>query len=119
MATPRTAAITGSYIALAIALRTLVKFKLLAKNRCSRRSLPQVWASSVRSPADLCYEEDSRAEVDMNVVMTGSGKFVELQATAGKNAVFRRSNGCVTGPARRGIQDLLAAQQSAINSSTR
>ena len=116
----RTAAITGSYVALAIALRTLVKFKLLAKNPL----LEAVAATSVgivgqEALLDLCYEEDSRAEVDMNVVMTGSGKFVELQATAEKTPFSDDQMAALLGLARRGIQDLLAAQQAAINSSTR
>lgn len=116
----RTAAITGSYVALAIALRTLVKFKLLAKNPL----LEAVAATSVgivgqEALLDLCYEEDSRAEVDMNVVMTGSGKFVELQATAEKTPFSDDQMAALLGLARRGIQDLLATQQAAINSSTR
>lgn len=79
----RTASITGAYIALALAFERMVATGIL-------RSVPlsdSVAATSVGiilgSPMlDLCYEEDSRAEVDMNVVMTGSGRFVEVQATA-------------------------------------
>jgi ribonuclease PH len=79
----RTAAITGAYVALAIALGTLVKFKVLPKSPL----LDSVAATSVgivggTPMLDLAYEEDSRADVDMNVVMTGSNKFVEVQATA-------------------------------------
>jgi ribonuclease PH len=116
----RTAAITGSYVALAIALRTLVKFKVLAKNPL----LEAVAATSVgivgkQALLDLCYEEDSRAEVDMNVVMTGSGKFVELQATAEKTPFSDDQMAALLGLARRGIEDLLTAQQAAVNSSTR
>jgi ribonuclease PH len=116
----RTAAITGSYVALAIALRTLVKFKVLTKNPL----LDAVAATSVgivgKEPMlDLCYEEDSRAEVDMNVVMTGTGQFVELQATAEKTPFSDDQMLQLVGLARRGIQDLLTAQQAAIQSSTR
>jgi ribonuclease PH len=79
----RTASITGSFIALSMALERLVAAGML-------RSVPltdSVAATSVglvlgEPVLDLCYEEDSRAEVDMNVVMTGSGRFVEIQATA-------------------------------------
>jgi ribonuclease PH len=79
----RTASITGAYIALAMAFERMVATGIL-------RSMPlvdSVAATSVGlvlgdSMLDLCYEEDSRAEVDMNVVMTGSGRFVEVQATA-------------------------------------
>ncbi len=79
----RTASITGAYIALALAFERMVATGIL-------RSVPlsdSVAATSVgiilgNPMLDLCYEEDSRAEVDMNVVMTGSGRFVEVQATA-------------------------------------
>ena len=79
----RTAAITGAYVALAIALGTLVRFKVVAKSPL----IDSVAATSVGIIGgvpllDLAYDEDSRADVDMNVVMTGSNKFVELQATA-------------------------------------
>src|SRR6202011_4525580 len=79
----RTASITGAYIALTLAMERLVAAGIL-------KSVPltdSVAATSVGvvdgvALLDLAYEEDSRAEVDMNVVMTGSGKFVEVQATA-------------------------------------
>ena len=79
----RTASITGAYIALALAMERLVAAGIL-------KTVPltdSVAATSVGvvdgvALLDLAYEEDSRAEVDMNVVMTGSGKFVEVQATA-------------------------------------
>ncbi len=111
----RTAAITGAYIALAIALKTLVKFKVIAKNPL----LDAVAATSVGIVGnelllDLCYEEDSRAEVDMNVVMTGSGKFVEIQATAEKTPFSDEQMADLLRLARAGIQDLLAAQQEAL-----
>jgi ribonuclease PH len=79
----RTASITGAYVALTLALERLVAAGIL-------KAVPltdSVAATSVGvvdgvALLDLAYEEDSRAEVDMNVVMTGSGKFVEVQATA-------------------------------------
>ena len=79
----RTASITGAFVALTMALERLVAAGML-------RAVPltdSVAATSVglvlgEPRLDLCYEEDSHAEVDMNVVMTGSGKFVEIQATA-------------------------------------
>src|SRR6202163_192064 len=79
----RTASITGAFVALTLALERLVAAGML-------RAVPltdSVAATSVglvlgEPRLDLCYEEDSRAEVDMNVVMTGSGRFVEIQATA-------------------------------------
>jgi ribonuclease PH len=115
----RTAAITGAYMALAIALKTLLQFKVIAKDPL----LDAVAATSVgivngEPLLDLCYEEDSRAEVDMNVVMTGTGKFVELQATAEKTPFSDHQMAEMLGLARTGILDLLAAQQSALSSRT-
>jgi len=79
----RTASITGAFVALAMALERIVAAGML-------KTLPlidTVAATSVglvngKALLDLAYDEDSRAEVDMNVVMTGSGRFVEIQATA-------------------------------------
>jgi ribonuclease PH len=79
----RTAAITGAFVAMGIALSRMVEYGAL-------KTLPvkdYVAAISVgivqgEPRVDLCYEEDSRADVDMNVVMTGAGRFVEVQATA-------------------------------------
>src|ERR1700722_13164209 len=79
----RTASITGAFVAMALAFERMVAAGIMK----SVPLLDSVAATSVGLvngvPAlDLCYEEDSSAEVDMNVVMTGSGKFVEVQATA-------------------------------------
>jgi ribonuclease PH len=79
----RTASITGAYVALALALQRLVAAGMLKTTPL----IDSVAATSVGlvdgvALLDLAYDEDSRAEVDMNVVMTGSGKFVEIQATA-------------------------------------
>ena len=60
---------------------------------------------------DLCYQEDSQAEVDMNVVMTGSGKFVELQATAEKTAFDDAQLAALVALARSGIEELVAIQR--------
>src|SRR5205807_4814639 len=105
----RTAAITGAYIAMSSALRQLVKFGAL------KRSPVQdfVAATSVGivdgvPMLDLCYQEDSRAEVDMNVVMTGLGRYVEVQATAEKTAFDDAQLGTLLTLARRGIEELVA-----------
>ena len=79
----RTASITGAFVAMAMALERMVAANMLK----SVPLLDSVAATSVglidgKPVLDLCYEEDSRAEVDMNVIMTGSGQFVEVQATA-------------------------------------
>jgi ribonuclease PH len=79
----RTASITGAFVAMAMALERMVAAGMMH----AVPLLDSVAATSVgvvngKPMLDLCYEEDSHAEVDMNVVMTGSGKFVEVQATA-------------------------------------
>jgi ribonuclease PH len=79
----RTASITGAYVALTLALERMVAAGILK----TVPLLDSIAATSVGvvdgvALLDLAYEEDSRAEVDMNVVMTGAGKFVEVQATA-------------------------------------
>jgi ribonuclease PH len=111
----RTASITGAYVALVEALQKLVKARIL-------KSLPitqPVAATSVgmlRGEAllDLCYEEDSSAEVDMNLVMTGSGRFVELQATAEKTPFDDEQLAQMVALARGGIAELFEIQKAAI-----
>jgi ribonuclease PH len=109
----RTAAITGAYIALSSAIRKLMKFGTIKKSPIR----DFVAATSVGVVGgvpmlDLCYTEDSQAEVDMNVVMTGSGQFVELQATAEKTAFDDAQLAALLGLARAGISELIAAQRS-------
>jgi len=79
----RTASITGSYIALALAARRLRERGLITKDPF-RNSVAAVSVGVVGGAllVDLCYQEDSKAEVDMNLVMTGDGQYVEVQGTA-------------------------------------
>ena len=108
----RTAAITGACTALALALQ-----KLLAAGSLKASPLKQmVAATSVgivdgRVLLDLEYQEDSRAEVDMNVVMTADGGFVETQATAEKGNYSRAQLNEMLDVAEKGIRELLVAQQ--------
>jgi ribonuclease PH len=108
----RTAAITGACTALAIALG-----KLQAAGTLKVSPLKQmVAATSVgivdgRVLLDLAYEEDSRAEVDMNVVMTEDGGLVETQATAEKGTYSRSQLNEMLDVAEKGIRELLAAQK--------
>ncbi|HLH03104.1 MAG TPA: ribonuclease PH [Bryobacteraceae bacterium] len=111
----RTAAITGAYVALALALGTLVKFKVLARSPL----LDSIAATSVGIVAgtpmlDLAYEEDSRADVDMNLVLTGTGKFVELQATAEHVAFADDQLATLIDLGRRGIAQLRELQQQVL-----
>ena len=113
----RTAAITGACVALALALG-----KLVAAGTLKTSPLKQmVAATSVgivdgNILLDLCYEEDSRAAVDMNVVMLASGGLVETQATAEHDAYTRAQLNSMLDYAEKGIRELLAAQQSILNS---
>jgi len=108
----RTAAITGAYIAMSMALRQLVKFGTLKKSPI-RDCVAATSVGIVGGEAllDLCYQEDSRAEVDMNVVMTGAGQFVELQATAEKSAFDDAHLGSLLALARKGVAELIEVQR--------
>jgi ribonuclease PH len=111
----RTAAITGACVALALALDALLKAGTLAKSPL--RQL--VAATSVGivegTPLlDLCYEEDSQAEVDMNVVMTADGGLVETQATAEKGSYSRAQLNGLLDLAEGGLQQIFAAQRQVL-----
>lgn len=110
----RTAAVTGASVALAIALGQLVQFGVLKKSPMT----DTVAATSVgmiqgAALLDLCYEEDSRADVDMNVVMTGSGRFIELQATAEHRTFDDAEMAALILLARKGIGELRDVQRQA------
>jgi ribonuclease PH len=111
----RTAAITGAYVALGLAVAKLLQFGTLKKNPLK----DIVAATSVGivngvPMLDLCYEEDSQAEVDMNVVLTGAGKFVELQSTAEKTAFDDEQLAQMIVLAKSGITELIAIQKAAL-----
>ncbi|MGD0868792.1 MAG: ribonuclease PH [Bryobacteraceae bacterium] len=113
----RTASITGAYVALSLALRRLVEFGAL-KTMPLRDSVAATSVGLVRGVAmlDLCYEEDSQADVDMNVVMTGAGKFVEVQATAEHSAFDDDQMARLIALARTGIGRLIEIQKRAVGS---
>ncbi len=111
----RTAAITGSYVALRDAVA-----RLLARSELAKSPLHgQVAAVSVGIYAgvpvlDLDYAEDSQAETDMNLVMTDGGAFVELQGTAEGHAFRRHELDQLIDLGAKGIKELLAAQDAAL-----
>lgn len=111
----RTASITGAYVALADAVAHLKELGLVP----GEPLLPPVAAVSVgivdgRVSLDLPYEEDSRAEVDLNVVMNESGNFVEVQGT-GEHGVFGRDQlNAMLDSAEKGCRELIAAQKAAL-----
>ncbi len=111
----RTASITGAYVALAMAIGQLVKFGALKKSPF----IDSVAATSVgivggEPMVDLDYEEDSQADVDMNLVMTGSGKFVEVQATAEHHPFDDAQLSRLIELARHGIRELMEIQRQVI-----
>jgi ribonuclease PH len=111
----RCAAITGGYVALELAMRRLVEEGKLASVPLTQ-SVAAVSAGIVggRALLDLDYSEDSTAEVDANVVMTGDGGLVEVQATAERTPLSRASLDELLALAAAGIERLRAAQQEAV-----
>jgi len=112
----RTAAITGAYVALALASSALVKSGKIARPL----TINEVAAVSVgivnNTPLlDLKYDEDSRAEVDMNVVCTGDGRFIELQGTAEREPFSREQMDEMIALGMHGIEELIAVQRSVIS----
>jgi ribonuclease PH len=100
----RTASITGAFVALALALRQYVQFGAIRKMPlCDYLAATSVGLVRGEVLLDLCYEEDSQADVDMNLVMTGGGRFVEIQAAA-EHALFDDSQ----------MQELLALGRAGI-----
>ncbi|MGD0199946.1 MAG: ribonuclease PH [Bryobacteraceae bacterium] len=111
----RTAAISGAFVALSLALDQLVQFGVLKRSPL-RDCVAAVSVGIVGGEPmlDLAYEEDSRAEVDMNVVMTGAGRFVEVQATAEQSPFDDARLSQLLTLARRGVADLIEIQRKAL-----
>lgn len=111
----RTAAITGAYVAFALACRHLMNAGKLTRSPVKL----EVAAVSVgivkQAPLlDLKYDEDSRAEVDMNIVCTGDGRFIEVQGTAEGSPFSREEMDELLALAAKGIAELIALQRAAI-----
>ena len=111
----RTASISGAYVALALAMRRLEASGALRRNPLHG----QVAAVSVGiyrgTPVlDLDYAEDSEAETDMNIVMNDAGRFIEVQGTAEGHAFSDDEFAAMIQLARRGISEIVSAQQAAI-----
>src|SRR5437868_6286607 len=100
----RTASITGAFMALGLALEKLVEAGTL--------TAVSVGIVDGQILLDLAYEEDSRADVDMNFVMTAGHKIVEVQATAERQVFDEQQLSQMTGLAKLGIQQLIAKQQA-------
>jgi len=111
----RTAAITGAVVALSLAVKKLrAEGKLAADPIANNVAAVSVGVVNGVPLLDLCYTEDAAAEVDMNLVMTGKGEFIELQGT-GEEATFDEGQlAAMLELGKAGIKQLLAAQQEAL-----
>ena len=111
----RTAAVTGAYVALVQAARSLARRGLMPADVADRPvAAVSVGIVDGRALLDLNYQEDVRAEVDMNVAMAADGRFVELQATGEADRFDEGQLHRMLGLARRGIRRLLVEQKQAI-----
>jgi ribonuclease PH len=113
----RTASITGAYVALAEAVRRWLDRRIISadpiKDAVAAVSIGMIDGKIL---LDLCYEEDSKADVDMNFVMTGSGKFIEVQGTAESAPFTKHQMQRMSEIAQQGIKELLKAQKKVIAS---
>ncbi len=114
----RTAAITGGYVATALALRPLIVEGVLPAT-VLRHQIAAISVGIVDGVPllDLAYEEDVAAEVDLNIIMTGAGELVEIQGTAEKAPFDRESLAELLGLAAGGIDTLLSLQADALSGS--
>ena len=111
----RTAAITGAYVAYSIACKRLLKEKKIKRSPInSEVAAVSVGIVDGTALLDLKYDEDSRAEVDMNVVCTGDGRFIEVQGTAEGAPFTRAQMDDLLALGRKGIEQLIRLQRAAI-----
>ena len=111
----RTAAITGGYVALALAAERMTRERLIARNPVHGSVAAVSVGIYAGTPVlDLDYAEDSEAETDMNVVMNDAGGFIEVQGTAEGHALLRSELDQLLDLAQSGIRELLALQAAAL-----
>lgn len=116
----RTASITGAYVALYLAMDKLANMGVIS-------SVPLHYAVAATSVGvvhntrllDLCYDEDSQAEADCNIVMTGKGEYVEIQGTAETKPFTKETVDFLLALADKGIKELFAVQKAVIDSARR
>lgn len=108
----RTAAITGAYVALVDAINYLIKEGSIEESPL-KAYLAAISVGMVNGELllDLCYEEDSQAEVDMNIVMTEEGRLIEIQGTAEKKSFSREEMEALLDLAEEGIRQLITMQK--------
>jgi ribonuclease PH len=111
----RTASINGAFLALAMAIRQLVNFQQIKTNPI-RDHVAAISVGIVDGVPmlDLCYEEDAKAEVDANIVLTGAGNFVEFQATAERNSFDDAQMAQLVSLARKGVAEIVEMQKKVL-----
>jgi ribonuclease PH len=113
----RTASITGAYVALVEAVRNWLSRGLISSDPIKDAvAAVSIGVIEGKICLDLCYEEDSKADVDMNFVMTGAGKFIEVQGTAEASPFTRKQMERMAEIAQTAIKELLKAQKKVIGS---
>ncbi len=111
----RTAAITGSFVALMCAFNKLIAAGMLSEAPITDYvAAVSVGIVNDQPILDLCYEEDSKAAVDMNLVMTGAGKFIEIQGTGEERPFDQTELTSLLGLGQKGIQELMQLQRQLI-----
>jgi ribonuclease PH len=111
----RTASITGGYVALALAVQRLAAAGEVSSDvLCGGVAAISLGLVDGQLLLDLCYEEDSAAEVDFNIVMTGDGRLIEVQGTAEGTPFDRTALDAMLDLAERGIGQLLSLQKQVI-----
>jgi ribonuclease PH len=111
----RTAAITGAYVALALAIhKLLAEGKLKENPLLSPVAAVSVGITEDRALLDLCYTEDVAADVDLNLVMNAKGEFIEIQGTGEKSTFTEMQLAELLSLGKTGVRGLLAAQLKAI-----
>ena len=111
----RTASITAAYVATYDAMRWMIEQRMLKKILLNEAMAAiSIGIVGGEEMLDLCYEEDSRAGTDMNVVMTESGKFVEIQGTAEMAPFSAETLGKMLRISQKGINELIAMQRSVL-----
>lgn len=112
----RTASITGAYVALTDAVNKLINEGRLVESPITT-SVAAISVGVVDGEVllDLCYEEDSKAHVDMNLVMTGEGEYIEIQGTGEEKPFTRQHMNDLMAMAEKGIMELVAHQNDALS----
>lgn len=111
----RTASITAAYVAAYQAMEWMVSQRMVKRNLI-KEPVAAVSVGVVKGTEllDLCYDEDSKADTDMNIVMTASGKFIEIQGTAEANPFGADTLGKMLALGKKGIDELIELQRQAL-----